>query len=114
MNRSDDDIRKFFDEMRRHDNQAAIPEFDELTKNHKRPRSRKLYFIPLGAAASLLIALGVYFSIDKETDDQVNGELVIIFSEEKAINTQSLISEESSIDSWKAPSDFLIDDFKNW
>ena len=86
-------------------------EIIELIK--KLPRSRKMFFTSLGVAASLLIALIFYLGVDKKTNIPEN-ELVIMLSGEKEINTQSLISIEPTMNSWKSPSDFLIDDFNEW
>jgi hypothetical protein len=111
MNNPEDNIQDFFSEMRKKDDQTPIPEFDELIK--KRPRRRKMFFTSLAVAASLLIAVIFYFDVDEKTNIPEN-ELVIIFSDENEINTQSLISIEPSMNSWKSPSDFLIDDFNEW
>lgn len=112
MNKSDDDIKDFFVEMRKADDQVWIPEFEEL-KEKKRHSGRR-YFIPMGVAASILILLSLYFNIEKKTDMPKNGELVIILSDEEQMNTRSLLARESTIDSWESPSGSLIDDFNEW
>jgi hypothetical protein len=111
MNSPEDNIKDFFSEMRKKDEQVPIPEFAELIR--KRPQWRRMLFPSLGAAASILIALHFYLDADKERNIQEN-ELVIILSGKTEINTQSLVSGEPSINSWESPSDFLIDDFNEW
>jgi hypothetical protein len=113
MTTPDKDFHDFFAEMRIKDEQVPIPEFNELIT--KRSRSRNL-FIPLGVAASVTLLIGIYFyfGADKESVISQQTELTIILVTEKNGYTQSLISNESSIDAWQSPSDFLIDDFNEW
>lgn len=64
MNKHEDDIRDFFLKIRKKDDQSSIPGFEELVR--KQPRLRKIFFISLGTAASVLLALSTYFLADKK------------------------------------------------
>ena len=112
MNKLDDDIDYFFKEMRKQDDQVLIPEFEDLIE--KKQHSKRRYIIPLGVAASILMLLIFYFSIERISDMPKSEELVIIVSEKEELSTESLLVSESTIDSWESPSSSLIDDFNKW
>lgn len=108
MNRSDEDIKEFFAEMRNDDHNISVPEFDDIKKSHQ-PKRR--FLLPLGIAASLLLLVSVYFILDQEQDQSQTVELIISLGKEETINTQQLITKESAIDAWTSPTNSLIDDF---
>ncbi len=108
MNRSDDDIKGFFAEMKNDDHKVGIPDFDDLKKTHQ-PKRR--YLLPLGIAASLLMMVSVYFILDQKQDQHQVVELIITLGNEEPINTQKLITKESTIDAWTSPTSSLIADF---
>ena len=108
MSQSDEEIKKFFAEMRTTDNIVPIPDFDETKKNHQ-PKRR--FLLPFGIAASLVIMVGTYFIVHQPQDRAPSVELIISLGKEEAISTEGLITIESPIDSWTSPTSSLIDDF---
>jgi|GEM_PF-3226456 len=110
MNQHDDDLQDFFADMRKRDEQVSIPEYETLTR--RKTRWRTMGMVSLGMAAALVIAFTFYFNTEKKPVNQVDMAWVITLSPNGGTTTQSLISNESDIDTWEAPSDFLIDDFQ--
>ena len=107
----DNDIKDFFKEIRKLDDDIDIPAFEEI--NIKKHWFRSKYYVYAGAAASFLILLNLYFNnINTEkTNISEDIEYVIWLSDYEETNTKSLITEEVSIYSWKASSESLINNF---
>ncbi|NAS32053.1 hypothetical protein GTQ40_13790 [Flavobacteriaceae bacterium R38] len=107
----DNDIKNFFKEIRKLDDNIDIPAFEEI--NIKRNSPRKEYYALVGIAASFLIVFSLFFTDEKVQTETNDTDYVITLSDENTTNTESLILEESSIYSWEAPSESLINNFND-
>ncbi|MDH5381285.1 MAG: hypothetical protein OEW75_10560 [Cyclobacteriaceae bacterium] len=109
MKRNDEDVDYFFQEIKKKDSKKNIPEFEDI---YIKPiRFRGFLWAKLGVAASFLILAGFYlFNNLKDKNSEFVG-IEIILSEEKTINTKSLINNDLAIDTWEPPTSSLIDDF---
>jgi hypothetical protein len=105
------DLRRFFKEEKTRDESLNIPVFGEMYPKRKLIRK---YWIPSGIAASILF-LVIANSIFKESDSSVinHYEVEVNLTIEET-NTYSLISNQSNVYSWEAPSTTLISDFHEW
>ena len=109
MNTEDDhDIKSFFAEMRKKDIQQPIPEFEAMLP--KRSTSKLRYIIPVSIAASLILG----FAIWPETPEIITEQdtLVITIGNEE-ITTETLLSDDISVFSWKSSTASLINDFND-
>ncbi|NER12625.1 hypothetical protein GWK08_04175 [Leptobacterium flavescens] len=111
MNRSDKEIKDFFAEMRKADEQLQIPGFEGTEGRKSRSLSR--YIIPYGIAASFLILFSLYLNRGGQDDQEDSKIEIVLYMKEKG-STESLITEEVSLDSWESSSDALIDDLGEW
>ena len=109
MNNTDKDLKNFFAQMQKADNDIQIPEFETLYP--AKQRFVEKYRYALGIAASVLLVLSIYLITNgkSEVQQEKTFEIVLIGPEESG--TQSFIYETSGIESWEATSDYLIDDF---
>ncbi|MGB0524514.1 MAG: hypothetical protein ACPGJS_16195 [Flammeovirgaceae bacterium] len=113
MDNIDDELTKFFTEMREADEKHTIPPFEAFSRKDLKPKSKRKYLIPMGIAASLLLLLGVYLNEQTTVETPVMEEVSIQFVEPEEMNTQSLITDdEPSIYAWEAPTNVLIDEFQ--
>ncbi len=112
MKQEDNDIKEFFERLQETDRlEAEIPSFNLPEAPPKPKRSVLRYLLPLGVAASLLLFFGIDWgphntSIEDET-------LVITMTIEESNTTDDFLSDETSISSWKSPSDILIQEFED-
>lgn len=105
----DNDIKNFFKEIRKLDDHIDIPAFEEI--NIKKNRFKKEYYAIVGIAASFLIVFSLYLNNGKEEIEVSTADYIIMLSDEKRTDTKSLILDESSVYSWEAPSESLINNF---
>ena len=113
MNHSNDEIQKFFNGMRQSDEGLQIVEFEECFPEKQR-QTPTIYIKLVGMAASLLMLLGVfYFSIDDSVEQVNEPAVVITISTEDNRATEMLMDELSTMDSWSAPTNSLINDFND-
>lgn len=112
MNEQDRHIKDFFLEMRNADQKNPIPDFN-IPQRKKYP-FRKIAAVSSAAAAVVLIAVSFYFNRNENEYKSDFIELEIILTETEEANTQSLITGGSSVYSWNAPSNSLIDNFNGW
>jgi len=111
MSKSDHELNTLFNDLKKEDNQVEIPPFEGL---YKRKSVLKRLFIPTGIAASFLILVGFYMHSSKQEnmlEDQYAVEIDIQIEE---LGTYSLISQQTNVYSWEAPSNSLINDYHEW
>jgi len=110
MKQEDDDIKEFFDQLKKADaNETEIPKF-QLSEQKPKP-SKLRYLIPLAVAASLLLFFGMDWNGPTEAEESAT--MVITMTVETSSGTDNFISEETSMSSWKSPSDILIQEFED-
>ncbi len=108
MNTEDNDIKAFFEDMRKEDTQYMIPKFEDVLPEKRASKIR--YIIPLGIAASLIFGFSIWTKTPKTIIEE--DELVItIESQETA--TETLLTDDISIFSWESPTASLINDFND-
>lgn len=97
----DPELKAFFQELRKQDEQLLIPPFPELEK-----KSRILWWIPAGIAATLL--LGAFF-LPREKEVEPTPEVLIITLEEGPDQElQFQIQETNEMDTWESPTASLL------
>ena len=107
MNKHDDDIREFFNEMRAFDNQHSIPPFEDVVR---RPSRKQYYLIPAGIAATVILFFGVYIVNLLNTPENTQENVTIIVDIESTPN-ESILTQGTSLYAWDAPSNSLINEF---
>ncbi|TDQ14603.1 hypothetical protein DFQ04_3191 [Algoriphagus boseongensis] len=101
----DPELKAFFQEIRKQDEQLLIPPFPELEK-----KSHIQWWIPMGIAASL--ALGAFFFTSEEKQEQPSPEVLIITLEEGPDQElQFHIQETTEMDIWESPTASLLTEF---
>lgn len=108
MKKSEDDLKDFFAAMQNADQKLEVPDFDSMLPK-KNTTTKTL--ITWSIAASVLLAISFYFWNNQKTTQQEPVELVITLTNTQQINTEKLITQESSMDAWTSPTRSLIDDF---
>ena len=110
MKNDETEIKEFFDQIRETEwKETEIPQFELPKKKRKSPLVR--YLLPLsGVAAALLFFFGIDW--DKEVVTTEENTLVITMTIGEPMNTDDFLSEESSMNNWKSPSDILIQEFE--
>ena len=111
MGKSDHDLHAFFRDLKKEDNQVEIPSFEVM---YKQKRVLQRFFIPAGIAASLLILAGFYIHSTKQKNASEGEYSVEIDFQIDESGTYSLISEQTNVYSWEAPSNSLINDYHEW
>ncbi len=109
MKKSEDELKDFFAEMQNADQKLEVPDFDSLHTKKNTTKTRTL--ITWGIAASVLFAISFYFLMNEKNTQTEPVELVITLTTTPEINTEKLITRESSMDAWMSPTRSLIDDF---
>ncbi|WP_299675725.1 hypothetical protein [uncultured Dokdonia sp.] len=108
MNTEDQNIKSFFDDMRKKDTKHTIPDFEELFPEKKASKLR--YLLPIGIAASLLVGFGVWTKTPKTIGE---GEELVITLENQEFTTDVLLSEDFPVFSWESSTTSLINDFND-
>lgn len=104
--KEDDAVESFFREMKKADENVAVPEFP---KQVKFTRSRQLpVFLYAAAALAAIILVSVFFIYKTEIEEKP--EQVFTHINEDEMNTNSLI-EEKSLSDWDSPTSYLSEDF---
>jgi hypothetical protein len=100
----DEELRGFFQELKKKDEHLLIPSFPEMEK--KRTPN---WWIPVGIAATLL--LGAFFLREKEPS--LNGPEILIITLEEGPNQelQFHIQETTEMDIWESPTASLLTEF---
>lgn len=108
MSTEHQEIKSFFEEMRKEDLKNKIPEFEDMFPK-KRPSSLR-YIIPVSIAASLILG----FSIWTKTPETVIPEDELVIAIENAdTTTETLLTKETSVFSWESSTASLINDFND-
>lgn len=102
---NDEQLKRFFDQMKKQDEQLDIPAFPEV-------KTRKFnLWIPAGIAASMLFALLFIpkptASIDKPTPEVV----IITLQEDENQNQYFTIEESTFLDTWESPTASLLSEY---
>lgn len=108
MKKSEDELKSFFAGMQKSDQKLEVPDFDSMHKKHT-TKTRTL--MQWSIAASVTLAISFYFWNNQKTTQPEPVELVITLTNTQQINTEKLITRESSMDAWTSPTRSLIDDF---
>ncbi|GGG15316.1 hypothetical protein GCM10011344_14900 [Dokdonia pacifica] len=108
MNTENQDIKSFFEDMRKEDSKHTIPEFEEVFPEKKTSKLR--YLLPIGIAASLLLGFGVWTKNPKTTEQE---EALVITIENQESTTETLLLEDPSVFSWESSTASLINDFND-
>lgn len=101
---NNEQLDRFFDQMKKQDEQLEVPAFPEI-------QTRKISFwIPAGIAASMGLAL---LFIQKPTlVETVAPEVVIItLQEDENQNQQFTIEESTFLDTWESPTASLLSEY---
>jgi hypothetical protein len=97
-------IESFFEDMRKADQNLDVPPFPE-TKTRKTN-----WFIPVGVAASLMLAGFLFF--EKETEIKTPAEVIIITLEQGPNHEQQFKIEESTyLETWESSTSSLLTEF---
>lgn len=103
-NIEDQELKEFFDEMRKKDSKMEIPDFPKF----KQSKTWKL--IPIGIAASL--ALIAWFYMANEPNQNLDQEVIIITLEEGKNNElQFRIKTTTEFESWESSTSSLLTEF---
>ena len=108
MSTEDQDITSFFKDMRTGDMAKPIPEFETFVPK-KRP-SKLRYMLPVGIAASLIVAFVIWNTLPENNHSE--NELVISI-EEAETTTETLLQNDTSVFSWESSTASLINDFND-
>ena len=101
---NDGQIERFFDQMKKKDNDLEIPAFPEV-------QTRKFSFwIPAGIAASMALA---YLFVEEPTPTQTfSPEVVIItLQEDENQNQHFTIEETTFLDTWESPTASFLTEY---
>lgn len=102
---NNEQIERFFDQMKKQDEQLDIPVFPEV-------KTRKFgFWIPAGIAASMIFA---FLFIQKPTQqvDLPAPEVVIITLQQDENHNQHFTIEESTfLDTWESPTASLLTEY---
>jgi hypothetical protein len=101
---NDELIKSFFEDMRMKDQNLEIPVF-------LKPKTRSInWIIPVGIAASLLLAGFLFF--EKEPVSETPAEVIIITLEEGPNDEQQFkIKESTYLDTWESGTSSLLTEF---
>ncbi len=101
---NDELIESFFKDMRRADQNLEVPAFPES-------KTRKInWLIPVGIAASLVLAGFLFF--EKEPEVKAPAEVIIITLENGPNHEQQFkIQESTYLDTWESGSSSLLTEF---
>ncbi|WP_338222801.1 hypothetical protein [Algoriphagus confluentis] len=102
--KKDPELKTFFQELRKQDEQLVIPPFPELEK-----KNRILWWIPAGIAATLL--LGAFFLGGEKTDPIPPEVLIITLEEGPDQELQFHIQETNEMDLWESPTASLLTEY---
>ena len=101
----EDNLKAFFEELKKQDQKLIIPEFPVLES-----KKRIHWWIPVGIAASL--ALGAFFISSEKKQVQPSPEVLIITLEEGPNQElQFHIQETTEMDIWESPTASLLTEF---
>jgi hypothetical protein len=108
MKRPDDEIERFFKDMRRNDQDGSIPEFEEMAGKPK--HGKRKFLVPIGIAATLVV-FWLYFNNQNTDDNMETGEIVVTLVQSESEGTDILLDQETTFDSWQSPTSYFVDDF---
>ena len=108
MNTENQDIKSFFEDMRKKDTKHEIPEFEELLPEKKTSKLR--YLLPTGIAAALLLGFGIWTKNSKTTKQE---EELVITIENQELITEIVLFDDPSVFSWESSTASLINDFND-
>ncbi|GAB2478485.1 hypothetical protein [Algoriphagus taiwanensis] len=101
----DPELKTFFQELRKQDEQLIIPPFPEVEK-----KSRSIWWIPAGIAATLL--LGAFFlPLEKSAEPTAPEVLIITLEEGPNQELQFHIQETNEMDIWESPTASLLTEY---
>lgn len=102
--KNDELIESFFEDMRNADQNLEVPAFPET-------KTRKInWVIPVGVAASLMLAGFLFF--EKEPESKSPAEVIIITLEQGPNQTQQFsIKESTYLDTWESSTSSLLTEF---
>jgi hypothetical protein len=101
---NDSNLKSYFQELRKQDEQMNIPPFPEVKK-----KSHRLWWIPVGIAATLL--LGVFFLQQEKPAEPAPEVLIITLEEGPDQELQFHIQETNEMDIWESPTASLLTDY---
>lgn len=101
---NNEQLERFFDQMKKQDEQLEIPAFPEV-------KTRKFsWWIPAGIAASLVFTF--LFMQEPTPVESISREVVIITLQEDENQNQHFTIEESTfLDTWESPTSTLLSEY---
>lgn len=101
---NNEQLERFFDQMKKQDEHIAIPAFPEV-------KTRKFgFWIPAGIAASMAFAF--LFIQEPEPTEPVSPEVVIItLQEDENQNQHFTIEETTFLETWESPTSSLLSEY---
>jgi hypothetical protein len=103
-NSEDQDLQNFFSEMKSKDSAIALPQFPKIRK------SKSWSLIPIGIAASLVVAAWFYFG-NEQTQTLDHDVIIITIEEGQNKELQFKIERTTELESWESPTSSLLTEF---
>ncbi len=101
---NDQELKRFFTEMKKQDEVVLIPDFPETKVNAVN------WWMPIGIAASLL--LGGFIWMNQSPEPELHKDMIIISLEKGENDMQEIkIEEKAYIDTWESGSSSLLTEF---
>lgn len=103
----DQDLQRFFDELKVKDRELEIPEFEGLPK----PKSNMTpLWLTVGIAASLLLFAPLIWP-EEEIIEAPTDVLIITLEEDENQEQQFTIQQTTYLDTWESPTSFLLTEY---